>query len=168
MDLKKKCGLLLIGLGILLPLISFFLSAKYEGEGSWTNRLYEGEMILKEGVRVKELKREGMAAIPKAAEEAVKKDAERIVDPRLSKSEKAAILASADPEFEALPPAEREKVLAVLTPGELAGVYIAAAGYRPEQILGAVPYVGRTSIPYRYILAGGIILIFLGALLRVF
>ncbi len=165
--MKKMSANLLIGLGILVPLASFFFSEKYEGEGAWTSRLYEGEIVVKEGVRVKELKREGTAAIPGISEEAAKKNAEKIVDPRVSKSEKAEILASVDPEFKSLPPSEREKVLAVLTPGELAGVFIAAAGYRPEQILSLSPYLGRISIPYRYILVGGIVLIFLGALVRV-
>jgi len=156
-----------MGLGILLPLLSFSFSERYEGEGAWITRIYEGEIILREGFRVRELKREGMAAVPKMSEEAVKRDAKKIVDARVSKSEKAEILASVDAEFKSLPPAEREKVLGVLTPGELAGVYISAAGYRAEQILGPDLYLDRSTIPYRYILVGGITLIFLGALLRV-
>jgi hypothetical protein len=54
-----------------------------------------------------------------------------------------------------------------LTPGELAGAYLSAAGYRVDQVLGSSPYLNKSTIPYRYILVGGIILIFLGFLVLV-
>jgi hypothetical protein len=167
-QMKKKGGYTLLALGFLIPMIFFAFSEKYEGEGSWMARLYEGEIVLQEGIRVKELKREGMAAVPKVQREEAKKNAERMVDPQISRGEKADILASVDPEFKTLPPGEREKVLEVLTPGELAGIYIAAAGYRVDHVLGSTPYINKSSIPYRYVLAGGIILIFLGAVLFFF
>jgi len=131
-------------------------------------RIYEGEIVFQEGTRVKEIRREGMAAVPKIRMEEAKKNVDQMVDPRISKREKAEILASVDPEFKFLPSEEREKVLGVLTPGELAGVYMASAGYRIDQILGPTPYINRTSVPYRYVLTGGVLLIFLGALLLIF
>jgi hypothetical protein len=57
--------------------------------------------------------------------------------------------------------------LAILTPGELAGAYLSASGYRPDQVLGASSYLGKSSIPYRYVLVGGIVLIILSGLLLV-
>ena len=165
--MKKKGGYLLLILGFLVPLISFSFSEKYEGEGSWITRIYEGEIIFREGIRVKEIKREGMGAVPKIRLEEAKKNMERMADSRISQREKAEILAEADPEFKSLPAGEREKVLEVLTPGELAGVYISAAGYRIDQVLGSSPYTNKSSIPYRYILTGGVLLIFLGALLLI-
>ena len=146
------------------PLASFFFSEKYEGEGSWITRIYEGEIVLKEGVRVKDFRRAGMTAFPRVSPEEVRKNLERLVDPNIANSEKAELLARTDQEFRALPPAEREKVLGVLTPGELAGAYLSAAGYRVDQVLGSSPYLNKSTIPYRYILVGGIVLIFLGVL----
>jgi hypothetical protein len=166
--LKKKGGYTLLVLGFLIPMISFTFSEKYEGEGSWMTHIYEGEIILQEGIRVKEFKREGMVAVPKVQLEEAKKNVGKMVDPQIAKKEKAEILASVDPEFETLPSGEREKVLEVLTPGELAGIYIAAAGYRVEHVLGPSPYINKSSVPYRYVLAGGIVLLFLGAVLLFF
>jgi hypothetical protein len=167
-QLKNKSGTILLILGLLVPIISFVLSEKYEGEGAWMTRIYEGEIIFQEGIRVKEIRREGMAAIPKIRLEEAKENVGKIVDPRISKREKAEILASVDPEFKFLHPDEREKVLGILTPGELAGVYMAAAGYRTDQVLGSSPYINKFSVPYRYVLAGGLLLIFLGVLLMIF
>ena len=165
--MQKKFSYLLLALGFLAPLVFFFFSEKYEGEGSWITRIYEGEIILKEGVRIKDFRRAGMTAFPRVSPEEVRKNLERLVDPNVANSEKAELLARTDREFRALPPAERERVLGVLTPGELAGAYLSAAGYRVDQVLGSSPYLNKSTIPYRYILVGGIVLIFLGALLLV-
>ena len=165
--MQKKFSYLLFALGFLAPLVFFFFSEKYEGEGSWITRIYEGEIILKEGVRIKDFRRAGMTAFPRVSPEEVRKNLERLVDPNIAHSEKAELLARTDREFRALPPAERERVLEVLTPGELAGAYLSAAGYRVDQVLGSSPYLNKSTIPYRYILVGGIVLIFLGALLLV-
>ena len=165
--MKKKLSYLLLLIGFLGPLASFFFSEKYEGEGSWITRIYEGEIVLKEGVRVKDFRRAGMIAFPRVSPEEVRKNLERLVDPNIANSEKAELLARTDQEFRALPPAEREKVLGVLTPGELAGAYLSAAGYRVDQVLGSSPYLNKSTIPYRYILVGGIVLIFLGFLMLV-
>lgn len=165
--MKKKLAYLLFALGFLAPLVFFFFSEKYEGEGSWITRIYEGEIILKEGVRIKDFRRAGMTAFPRVSPEEVRKNLKRLVDPNVANSEKAEILGRTDQEFRALPPAERERVLGVLTPGELAGAYLSAAGYRVDQVLGSSPYLNKSTIPYRYILVGGIVLIFLGALLLV-
>jgi hypothetical protein len=165
--LKKKLSYLLLLIGFLGPLVSFFFSEKYEGEGSWITRIYEGEIVLKEGVRVKDFRRAGMTAFPRVSPEEVRKNLERLVDPNIANSEKAELLARMDQEFRTLPPAEREKVLGVLTLGELAGAYLSAAGYRVDQVLGSSPYLNKSTIPYRYILVGGIILIFLGFLVLV-
>jgi hypothetical protein len=162
--LKKKLSYLLLLIGFLGPLVSFFFSEKYEGEGSWITRIYEGEIVLKEGVRVKDFRRAGMTAFPRVSPEEVRKNLERLVDPNIANSEKAELLARMDQEFRTLPPAEREKVLGVLTLGELAGAYLSAAGYRVDQVLGSSPYLNKSTIPYRYILVGGIVLIFLGFL----
>jgi hypothetical protein len=165
--LQKKFSYLLLALGFLAPLVFFFFSEKYEGEGSWITRIYEGEIILKEGVRIKDFRRAGMTAFPRVSPEEVRKNLKRLVDPNVANSEKAELLGRTDQEFRALPPAERERVLGVLTPGELAGAYLSAAGYRVDQVLGSSPYLNKSTIPYRYILVGGIVLIFLGALLLV-
>jgi len=165
--LQKKFSYLLLALGFLAPLVFFFFSEKYEGEGSWITRIYEGEIIFKEGVRIKDFRRAGMTAFPRVSPEEVRKNLKRLVDPNVANSEKAEILGRTDQEFRALPPAERERVLGVLTPGELAGAYLSAAGYRVDQVLGSSPYLNKSTIPYRYILVGGIVLIFLGALLLV-
>ena len=165
--MQKKFSYLLLALGFLAPLVFFFFSEKYEGEGSWITRIYEGEIILKEGVRIKDFRRAGMTAFPRVSPEEVRKNLKRLVDPNVANSEKAEILGRTDQEFRALPPAERERVLGVLTPGELAGAYLSAAGYRVDQVLGSSPYLNKSTIPYRYILVGGIVLIFLGALLLV-
>ena len=165
--MKKKLAYLLFALGFFAPLVFFFFSEKYEGEGSWITRIYEGEIIFKEGVCVKDFRRAGMTAFPRVSPEEVRKNLERLVDPNFANSEKAESLALADQEFRALPPAEREKVLGVLTLGELAGAYLSAAGYRVDQVLGSSPYLNKSTIPYRYILVAGIVLIFLGALLLV-
>jgi hypothetical protein len=165
--LQKKFSCLLFALGFLAPLVFFFFSEKYEGEGSWITRIYEGEIILKEGVRVKGFRRAGITAFPRVSPEEVRKNLERLVDPNIAKSEKAEFLARTDQEFRSLPPAERERVLGVLTPGELAGAYLSAAGYRVDQVLESSPYLNKSTIPYRYVLVGGIVLIFLGALLLV-
>lgn len=162
--MKKKLSYLLLLIGFLGPLVSFFFSEKYEGEGSWITRIYEGEIVLKEGVRVKDFRRAGMTAFPRVSPEEVRKNLERLVDPNIANSEKAELLARMDQEFRTLPPAEREKVLGVLTLGELAGAYLSAAGYRVDQVLGSSPYLNKSTIPYRYILVGGIVLIFLGFL----
>jgi hypothetical protein len=166
-QLKKKGGYLLLILGFMVPLISFSFSEKYEGEGSWITHIYEGEIIFREGTRIKEIKREGMGAVPKIGLEEAKKNLGKMADSRISQREKGEILAAVDPEFRSLPAGEREKVLAVLTPGELAGVFISAAGYRIDQVLGSGPYTNKSSVPYRYVLTGGILLIFLGALLLI-
>ena len=165
--MQKKFSYLLFALGFLAPLVFFFFSEKYEGEGSWITRIYEGEIILKEGVRIKDFRRAGMTAFPRVSPEEVRKNLERLVDPNVANSEKAELLGRTDQEFRALPPAERERVLGVLTPGELAGAYLSAAGYRVDQVLGSSPDLNKSTIPYRYILGGGIVLIFLGALLLV-
>jgi len=165
--LKKKLAYLLFALGFLAPLVFFFFSEKYEGEGSWITRIYEGEIILKEGVRIKDFRRAGMTAFPRVSPEEVRKNLKRLVDPNVANSEKAEILGRTDQEFRALPPAERERVLGVLTPGELAGAYLSAAGYRVDQVLGASPYLNKSTVPYRYVLVGGIVLILLGAILLV-
>jgi len=165
--LKKKLAYLLFALGFLAPLVFFFFSEKYEGEGSWITRIYEGEIILKEGVRIKDFRRAGMTAFPRVSPEEVRKNLKRLVDPNIAHSEKAELLARTDREFRALPPAERERVLGVLTPGELAGAYLSAAGYRVDQVLGASPYLNKSTVPYRYVLVGGIVLILLGAILLV-
>ena len=165
--MQKKFSYLLLALGFLAPLVFFFFSEKYEGEGSWITRIYEGEIILKEGVRIKDFRRAGMTAFPRVSPEEVRKNLKRLVDPNVANSEKAELLGRTDQEFRALPPAERERVLGVLTPGELAGAYLSAAGYRVDQVLGSSPYLNKSTIPYRYILGGGIVLIFLGALLLV-
>ena len=165
--MQKKFSQLLFALGFLAPLVFFFFSEKYEGEGSWITRIYEGEIILKEGVRVKDFRRAGITAFPRVSPEEVRKSLERLVDPNIANSEKAELLARTDQEFRSLPPAERERVLGVLTPGELAGAYLSAAGYRVDQVLESSPYLNKSTIPYRYVLVGGIVLIFLGALLLV-
>lgn len=165
--MKKKFAYLLVLLGFLIPLTSFFFSEKYEGEGSWITRIYEGEIILKEGVRVKDFRRAGMTAFPRVSPEEVRKNLKRLVDPNVANSEKAELLGRTDQEFRALPPAEREKVLGVLTPGELAGAYLSAAGYRVDQVLGSSPYLNKSTVPYRYVLVAGIVLIFLGFLVLV-
>ena len=165
--MKKKLAYLLFALGFLAPLVFFFFSEKYEGEGSWITRIYEGEIILKEGVRIKDFRRAGMTAFPRVSPEEVRKNLKRLVDPNVANSEKAEILGRTDQEFRALPPAERERVLGVLTPGELAGAYLSAAGYRVDQVLGASPYLNKSTVPYRYVLVGGIVLILLGAILLV-
>jgi hypothetical protein len=165
--LQKKFSYLLLALGFLAPLVFFFFSEKYEGEGSWITRIYEGEIILKEGVRIKDFRRAGMTAFPRVSPEEVRKNLERLVDPNVANSEKAELLGRTDQEFRALPPAERERVLGVLTPGELAGAYLSAAGYRVDQVLGASPYLNKSTVPYRYVLVGGIVLILLGAILLV-
>jgi len=154
-------------LGFLVPLASFFFSGQYEGEGSWIARIYEGEIILKEGVRVKDFRRAGMTAFPMVPPEEVRRNLERLVTPNIANNEKAEILAHSDQEFRALPPGERERVLGVLTPGELAGAYLSAAGYRVDQVLGSSPYLNKFTIPYRYVLVVGIVLIFLGFLMLV-
>ena len=165
--MKKKLAYLVLVLGILGPLVSFFLSEKYEGEGSWITRIYEGEIIFKEGFRVKDFRRAGMISVPTAPLEEIRPNLERLSDPQAPLREKAEILARADAEFRALPAGEREKVLGILTPGELAGAYLSASGYRPDQVLGPSPYWGRSSIPYRYVLVGGIVLIFLSVVILV-
>lgn len=165
--MKKKFAYLLVLLGFLIPLTSFFFSEKYEGEGSWITRIYEGEIILKEGVRVKDFRRAGMTAFPRISPEEVRKNLKRLVDPNVANSEKAELLGRTDQEFRALPPAERERVLGVLTPGELAGAYLSAAGYRVDQVLGSSPYLNKSTVPYRYVLVAGIVLIFLGFLVLV-
>ena len=163
--MKKKLARIILVLGVLAPLVSFFFSEKYEGEGSWVTRIYEGEIIFKEGTRVKEFRRAGMTPVPTAPLEAVRMSLERLADPKTPLRGKAEILAQADGEFRGLPAGEREKVLAILTPGELAGAYLSASGYRPDQVLGPSPYVGKSSIPYRYVLVGGIVLIFLSVVI---
>jgi hypothetical protein len=165
--LKKKLAYFLLALGFWGPLISFFFSEKYEGEGSWVTRIYEGEIVLAEGIRVKDFRRGGMTAAPQASAEEVRKDLERLADPKTPLGEKAELLARTDREFRALPTAEREKVLGVLTAGELAGAFISAAGFRVDQVLGSSPYLNRSAIPYRYILVSGMVLILLGAVLFV-
>jgi len=165
--LKRKLAYLSLVLGVVAPLASFFLSEQYEGEGSWITRIYEGEMILNEGVRVKDFRRAGMTAFPRVSPEEVRKNLERLVDPQIATSDKAELLAGTDQEFRALPSVERERVLGVLTPGELAGAYLSAAGYRSDQVLGSSPYLNKSTIPYRYVLVGGIVLIFLGFLVLV-
>jgi hypothetical protein len=150
-----------------MPLASFFYAEKYEGEGSWITRIYEGEIIFKEGIRIKEFRRAGMIAVPTAPLETVRMNLERLTDPKTPLREKAEILAQADGEFRTLPAGEREKVLAILTPGELAGAYLSASGYRPDQVLGPSSHFGKSSIPYRYVLVGGIVLIILSGLLLV-
>jgi hypothetical protein len=165
--LQKKFSYLLLALGFLAPLVFFFFSEKYEGEGSWITRIYEGEIILKEGVRIKDFRRAGMTAFPRVSPEEVRKNLKRLVDPNVANSEKAELLGRTDQEFRALPPAERERVLGVLTPGELAGAYLSAAGYRVDQVLGSSPYLNKSTVPYRYVLVGGIVLILLGAILLV-
>ena len=165
--MQKKFSYLLLALGFLAPLVFFFFSEKYEGEGSWITRIYEGEIILKEGVRIKDFRRAGMTAFPRVSPEEVRKNLKRLVDPNVANSEKAEILGRTDQEFRALPPAERERVLGVLTPGELAGAYLSAAGYRVDQVLGSSPYLNKSTVPYRYVLVGGIVLILLGAILLV-
>ena len=165
--MKKKFAYLLLVLGFLGPVISFFFSEKYEGEGWWVTRVYEGEIVLAEGVRVKDFRRSGMPAVPQIAPEEVRRNLGRLVDPKTSPGEKAGLLARVDSEFRALPQAEREKVLGILTPGELAGAYMSAAGYRIDQVLGSSPYLNKSTIPYRYLLAAGIALILLGAVLLV-
>jgi hypothetical protein len=165
--LQKKFSYLLFALGFLAPLVFFFFSEKYEGEGSWITRIYEGEIIFKEGVCVKDFRRAGMTAFPRVSPEEVRKNLERLVDPNIAHSEKAELLGRTDQEFRALPPAERERVLGVLTPGELAGAYLSAAGYRVDQVLGSSPYLNKSTVPYRYVLVGGIVLILLGAILLV-
>lgn len=165
--MQKKFSYLLFALGFLAPLVFFFFSEKYEGEGSWITRIYEGEIILKEGVRIKDFRRAGMTAFPRVSPEEVRKNLKRLVDPNVANSEKAELLGRTDQEFRALPPAERERVLGVLTPGELAGAYLSAAGYRVDQVLGSSPYLNKSTVPYRYVLVGGIVLILLGAILLV-
>jgi len=165
--LKKKLACLLLALGFLAPLVFFFFSGEYEGEGSWITRVYEGEIILKEGVRVRDFRRAGMTAVPKVSLEEIQRNLERLVEPTIANSEKAELLARTDQEFRSRPPAERERVLGVLTPGELAGAYLSAAGYRVDQVLGSSPYLNKSTIPYRYILVAGIVLIFLGFLMLV-
>lgn len=165
--MQKKFSYLLLALGFLAPLVFFFFSEKYEGEGSWITRIYEGEIILKEGVRIKDFRRAGMTAFPRVSPEEVRKNLKRLVDPNVANSEKAELLGRTDQEFRALPPAERERVLGVLTPGELAGAYLSAAGYRVDQVLGSSPYLNKSTVPYRYVLVGGIVLILLGAILLV-
>jgi len=162
--LKRKLAYLILALGVLTPLTSFFFSEPYEGEGSWIARIYEGEIVFKEGIRVKDFRRAAMIAVPRASLEEVRRNLERLVDPKIARSEKAELLAQADQEFRALPPAERESVLGVLTSGELAGAYLSAAGYRVDQVLGSSPYLKKFTMPYRYILVGGIVLIFLAFL----
>lgn len=164
---KRTLASFLLVLGVLTPLVSFFFSESYEGEGSWIARVYEGEVILQEGVRVKDFRRAGMAAIPRVSPEEVRRNLKRLVDPDIAGSEKADLLAREDREFRILPITERQRVLGVLTPGELAGAYLSAAGYRVEEILGSNPYLNKSTIPYRYILVGGIVLIFLGFLVMV-
>ena len=163
----KKLACLLLVLGFLGPLISFFLSEKYEGEGSWVTRIYEGEIVLVEGIRVKDFRRSGMTAAPQIPPEEVRRELGRLADPKISLREKADLLARRDSEFRTLPPGEREKVLGILTPGELAGAYVSASGYRVDEVLGSSPYLNRSTIPYHYILAAGIVLILLGAVLFV-
>jgi hypothetical protein len=163
----KKLACFLLALGFLGPLFSFFLSEKYEGEASWVTRIYEGEIVLAEGVRVKDFRRSGIPAVPQIVPEEVRRNLGRLADPKTSPGEKAGLLARVDSEFKALPPAEREKVLGILTPGELAGAYVSAAGYRIDQVLGSSPYLNKSTIPYRYLLAAGIALILLGAVLLV-
>ena len=165
--MQKKFSYLLFALGFLAPLVFFFFSEKYEGEGSWITRIYEGEIILKEGVRIKDFRRAGMTALPRVSPEEVRKNLKRLVDPNVANSEKAELLGRTDQEFRALPPAERERVLGVLTPGELAGAYLSAAGYRVDQVLGSSPYLNKSTVPYRYVLVAGIVLIFLGFLVLV-
>jgi hypothetical protein len=165
--LQKKFSYLLFALGFLAPLVFFFFSEKYEGEGSWITRIYEGEIIFKEGVCVKDFRRAGMTAFPRVSPEEVRKNLERLVDPNVANSEKAELLGRTDQEFRALPPAERERVLGVLTPGELAGAHLSAAGYQVDQVLESSPYLNKSTIPYRYVLVGGIVLILLGAILLV-
>jgi len=162
--LKRILAYFLLFLGVLAPLVSFFFSEPYEGEGSWITRIYEGEVVLQEGVRVKDFRRAGMTAVPRVSPEEVRRNLERLVDPGIAGSEKAELLAREDPEFRVLPPTDRERVLGVLTPGELAGAYVSAAGYRVDQILGPNPYLNKSTIPCRYFLVGGIVLIFLGFL----
>jgi hypothetical protein len=165
--LKKKLAYLLLALGFLGPLACFFFSEQYEGEGSWITRIYEGEIVLKEGVRIKDFRRTGMSLFPTVSPEEVRRNLERLVDPGITKSEKAQLLARADQEFRALPLSERERVLGILTPGELAGAYLSAAGYRVDQVFGESPYLNKSTIPYRYVLVGGMVLIFLGSLMLV-
>jgi hypothetical protein len=165
---KKRIAFVFVILGILIPAVPLCIGERYEGEGSWIHSLYERELIFREGIRVKEFKREGMIEVPKVQLEEAKKNVKKMVDPQISKREKADILASMDLEFKTLPSGEREKVLDVLTPGELAGIYIAAAGYRVDHVLGSSPYINKSSVPYRYVLAGGIILILLSAFLFFF
>ncbi len=165
--MKKKLAYLLLALGFLGPLACFFFSEPYEGEGSWITRIYEGEIVLKEGIRVKDFRRAGMTAVPRVSLEEARRNLGRLADPKTPVGEKAEILARTDQEFGVLPPAEREKVLGVLTQGELAGAYLSAAGYRIDQVLGPSPYLGQFTVPYRYILVAGIVLIFLGVLVRI-
>jgi hypothetical protein len=165
--LKKKVGCLLLFVGFLGPLLSFYFSEPYEGEGAWISRIYEGEVVLQEGVRVKDFRRAGMPAVPQVSVAEVRRNLERLADPRTPLGEKAELLAGADREFRALPSPERERVLGVLSPGELAGAYVSAAGYRVDQVFGSSPYLNRSAVPYRYILVLGIVLVFLGVLLLV-
>jgi hypothetical protein len=165
--LKKKFAYLLLFAGFLGPLLSFYFSEPYEGEGAWISRIYEGEVVLQEGVRVKDFRRSGMPAVPQVPVAEVRRNLKRLADPRTPLDEKAELLAGADREFRALPSPERERVLGVLSPGELAGAYVSAAGYRIDQVLESSPYLNKSTIPYRYLLAAGIALILLGAVLLV-
>ena len=160
--MRKKLAYFLLFVGFLGPLLSFYFSEPYEGEEAWISRIYEGEIVLKEGVRVKDFRRAGMTTLPRFSPEEVRKNLERLVDPGIAGNEKAELLARADQEFRILPPTERQRVLGVLTPGELAGAYLSAAGYRVDQVLGTSPYLNKSTIPYRYVLVGGIVLLFLG------
>lgn len=166
--MQKKLAILLLAAGIVVPGVSFLLlSENYEGEGSWMTRIYEGEIVLAEGVRVKDFRRSGMPAVPQMPPEEVRRNLERLADPKIPLREKAELLARADAEFRVLPPSEREKVLGVLTAGELTGAYLSAAGYRVDQVLGASPYLHRFAVPYRYTVAAGMVLLLLGAVLLI-